>query len=509
MITISNNRFWLIEQAEKHPDQCAVASLHESLTYKELSDKSIRAAGYFWALGIAKGNNVGLFADHTFEFWITVNALWIIGAVPVPLNTRNTSAEIESQIKHAEIKFLIGCLAANDEKSSIEEKFTSLNFQNKFLFNIIQSHNSDSTTNHSAISILHSEFCIHNSALILFTSGSSGRLKAVVHTFSSLFENVCALDSFSELTANDKWLASLPLYHIGGFMILVRALISGSCVTFPVSLKYDEIKISLEHFNPTHVSFVPTTLHLLFKENVKPNDRLKYVFLGGGKAGAKLCLGAANSGWPIVKVYGSTETCSMVTALSIDELKLRPNSSGKPMGQSKIKILSKSKIRNKIMSKNEDAADGEILVHSKCLFKEYYNDAATTNARLMDNWYYTGDYGRLDDEDYLYVETRKDDLIITGGENVNPNEVENAIRSIPKVTDVFVFALDDEKWGQIICAAVAAEEILEDDLRNALKPILAGYKIPKKFFFVNEIPRNEMGKIKRTELLSILKLDLI
>ncbi len=241
---------------------------------------------------------------------------------------------------------------------------------------------------------------------------------------------------------------------------------------------------------------MPTTLDSLLKENVSPNKNLKYVFLGGGPSQTELITEAVKKSWPIVKVYGSTETCSMITALHPDEIKSKSDSSGKLIGQNKIKIMSKNK--------NDF---GEVAVFSKSLFKEYYNDQSTTNNKLKNGWYLTGDFGRIDNEDYLYIESRRDDLIISGGENITSYEVESAIKKHPFVKDVFVFALQDKTWGQIVCAAIVSETISEDVIKDFLKEKIASYKIPKRFFIVNEIPRNEMGKANRTELLKQLKLS--
>jgi O-succinylbenzoic acid--CoA ligase len=347
-------------------------------------------------------------------------------------------------------------------------------------------------------------FKIYNSALIMFTSGSTGNPKAIVHTFQSLYESVLALDSFSELSSNDTWFASLPFYHIGGYMILIRSLLTGSLVVYPASPKFEDINQTIKQSEPTHISLVPTTLRNLIDQNVKPNRNLKFVFLGGGPSETELILEAMGKSWPVVKVYGSTETCSMITALHPDELKLKPNSVGKLLGENKIKIMSLPAVLLAGKSKNDL---DEVAVFSKSLFKEYYNDQLTTNNKLKDGWYHTGDYGWIDSEGYIYIESRKDNLIISGGENIISYEVESAIKKHPFVKDVFVFGLNEKKWGQIVCAAIVSETISEDVIKDFLKEKIAAYKIPKRFFIVSEISRNEMGKADRIELLKQLKLS--
>lgn len=488
MITLSNTQHWLIEQTIKQPNNQAIIASGKTLTYQELLSECLTAANYLFSLGIIEGDRVGILFKHSYEFFVIVNALWFIGSVPVPLNTRNTNEEIQNQLHQADIKFLI-----IDE--TLQSHFASLIFQNKTYLNEITNYEVRSTK----FNPQHSTFYILNSALILFTSGSAGKPKAVVHTFNSLLESVKATDSFADLTPNDIWLASLPLYHVGGLMILVRSLVACSSVIFPGSLKFDKIKQSIKQSNPTHVSLVSTTLQKFLAEKVYPGKNLKYIFLGGGPSEGKLTLDAIEHGLPIVKVYGSTETCSMVTAFQPSETKLKPDSVGKALGTNKIKIKSMSKNDSDDFCGSGEV--GEIVVSAQALFKKYYNDQLTTDKVLKNGWYYTGDYGWLDDEGYLYIESRREDLIITGGENVSTNEVETAIKSHHLIDDAFVFALQDETWGQIICAAVASKKLSEEEIRNFLREKIAGYKIPKRFFFIESIPKNEMGKVNRVEFL--------
>jgi len=503
MISISNTGHWLIEQAALQPNKHSIITPEKILTYQNLKDESQIIANYFARLGIKKNDHVGILFDHNYKFLIAINAIWFIGAVPVPLNSRNTVEDIQSQIKQAGIKFLL-----IDE--TISPQFSKIKFKNKIriIFDdvikdqIIKSDTLNSQPCLPACSDLTESrragrFSIRNCSLIMFTSGSSGRPKAVIHTFQNLFESVRAIDSFANLQPSDIWLASLPFYHISGFIILIRSLIAGSSIAFPNSSKFEDILLAIHQFDPTHISLVPTTLLDFLNNGVSPDKNLKYVFLGGGPSDKQICIDAYEKGWPVVKVYGSTETCSMVFALNPSEIKLFPDSAGKPLGTNKIKIMNKSK----------NNGMGEIVVRSKSLFKKYYNDQSLTEAKLKNGWYYTGDYGRLDDENYLYVESRRKDLIITGGENVSAIEVETVIKSHPLVKDVFVFALNDVKWGQMICAAIVSEKISEEGIKIFLKEKLASYKIPKRFFVVPKIPRDDMGKIKQSELMKRLNLS--
>ncbi|RJQ63522.1 MAG: o-succinylbenzoate--CoA ligase [Stygiobacter sp.] len=491
MIKLTNMEHWLIEQARLSPNQIAIYTSDLRINYDKLLEQSLATAEYLSSLGIKNGDNVCILSNHSYQFWIIVNALWLLGAVPVPLNTRNTIEEISWQTKHVDAKFIITfqpTQLVSNLKFVQHISLDDFDFQGNIIPN----------------NLFHSSYYTLRSSLILFTSGSTGNPKAVVHTFKSLYESVKAMDSFFSLSSNDLWLTSLPLYHIGGFMILVRGLLSGGGVIFPNNLKHEAVIDAMAEFNPTHVSMVSTTVKRIIDEDTEPNTNLKYVFLGGGPLSPEICSKAIDAGYPIVKVYGSTETCSMIAALKSTDIYIRPDSAGFAL-TNEIKINIKDDDEN--AEDTNDSTIGEVLISSPTLFKEYYNDQQSTQTKIVDGFYHTGDYGCLDDERYLYIESRREDIIITGGENVSANEVEEALLSLPGIQDKFVFGMEDEKWGQIVCAAIVCENLSESEIKSQLKEKLAGFKIPKKFFFVEEIPRNEMGKIKRAELLRRLNLD--
>lgn len=479
----SGNEHWLIEQSQNAPGKVAIVASDRRLSYSELLQESMATAARLVEFGIRKDDNVGVLATHDHNFVVLLNAIWFMGAVPVPLNIKLTEVEIRKQLIAAGINSIV----ISDELSS---KFALAEFTNKILFEKILSNKNNiqnSTFNPQ-------KFDLSNNALIMFTSGSSGKQKAVVHTFGSLFNSVTALNDFAKLSRDDVWLASLSFYHVGGFMIPIRALLTGSTVAFPNSLGNDDVVNALEEFQPSHISLVPTTLQKMIEQNVRPNKNLKHLFLGGGPSENQLSLRAIEKGWPVVKVYGSTETCSMVSAMNSNEVNIKPGSSGKPLSNCKIKIVDE-KQNNVPVGKA-----GEIVVQAGSIMKEYFGDVTETQKALYNGWYRTGDYGMIDNEGFLFIESRRDDLIITGGENVVAKEVQEIILQNKKVSDAFVFGIDDSIWGQMICAAVVSENLSEEELKTFMKLKVAGYKIPKRFYFVDNIPRNEMSKVDRKKL---------
>ncbi|MCX7875030.1 MAG: acyl--CoA ligase [Melioribacteraceae bacterium] len=474
---ISNSNHWLFQQSINIPDKVAIISAEQSITYHELFNLSKIFANYLIQEGITPKTNVGILVNHSFEFFIILNSIWLIGAVAVPLNPNSKLEELEYQIKKTEIFFLI----------SNDEYFIKQNLN----VNLILYHN-----NHikEQFNSTYYNFNKDESALIMFTSGSTAKPKAVVHTFNSLYNHVNNLSKCINLSSDDFWLLSLPLYHIGGFMILIRSLILGSTVIFPNSLKANDIAKSF-NFSPTHASFVSTMLNNFYNDNILLPKSLKYIFLGGGPIDNELFMFFKDHYKNILKVYGSTETCSMVTLLFQNDN--YNETVGKPINEF-IEIR---------INTNENERVGEILIKSNSLFKEYYNDYEETIKKFENDFYKTGDFGYLNDNGYLVIENRREDIIITGGKNVSRNEVESEIKKIKNVEDVYVFGLSDKHWGQKLCALIQTKNIDEEEIKKHLNQKFSSYKIPKQFYFTDKIPKNELGKISKKEILSFLNLN--
>jgi O-succinylbenzoic acid--CoA ligase len=216
-----------------------------------------------------------------------------------------------------------------------------------------------------------------------------------------------------------------------------------------------------------------------------------------------LVFDAISDGWKITKVYGSTETSSFVSSISDEEIYDKPRSVGAAIKPNQIMIVNESRFQIPW------GEVGEIAVSSPAVMKGYFNDVDETEKKIEDGFYFTGDIGFVDADGYLFIESRRTDLIITGGENVNPNEVEKILIEHPEILDAAVFPLKDDDWGEIVAAAIVLKNnkssIGLDDIREFVKDDLAGFKIPKKIFFESELPRNELGKILRSKLIEKYK----
>jgi O-succinylbenzoic acid--CoA ligase len=240
------------------------------------------------------------------------------------------------------------------------------------------------------------------------------------------------------------------------------------------------------------VSVVSVMLQRLLDER---GDRtvpstFRCALLGGGPAPSSLVDRCEKIGLPVATTYGLTETCSQAATLSPADVRKRPGSSGKAL------------LPNEIRINVADSGEGEILVRGPIVMAGYFGNPAATARALDGGWLHTGDIGRIDDEGFLYVLDRRDDLIVTGGENVYPAEVESALTAHPSVVEAGVIGVDDPTWGKRVVAIIrTAADISSSDLDAHCRSLLAGYKVPREFRFVSDpLPRTASGKIRRALL---------
>lgn len=445
------------------------------ITYSDFDLHCKKRASALAGKGINSGEFVPIISENSTDFIINVFALWKLNAVPVLLNIRLTESEIIEQIKFTQSKFLI--LDPSFKKKiflkgiNVLINFSDENFESSsFPFNA----DSEAT------------------AAVFFTSGSTGKAKAVELSFNNLINSAVNGNSLLNQTNEDKWLAALPFYHIGGFSLITRAFLFGGSIIIPHSLSTDDICKSFAEYNPTLTSLVSTQLKRLMESNCRPSKNLKNVLLGGGFIDDDLIKEAQKNGWRITKVYGSTESASFVTALQCDQV--LNSSAGKPIHTNKIFIVDDE--RNELPA----GKIGEIVIEGNSIAKGYLNNPEETKRKFQNGRYFTGDIGWIDKDGYLYVEARRVDLIITGGENVNPLEVENELLKHPLILEAAVFAVEDDEWGQAVSAALITRNnsgVTTDEIRNFLKDKIAGFKIPRHIYIVDNFPRSSLGKIQK------------
>jgi o-succinylbenzoate---CoA ligase len=482
---VKSFRSWLDIQAAVNPDGSAVRAGTDRITFRELSERADKLAAQCAAFGIAPGTPVGLLTPVSVETVFVVHALIKTGAVIVPLNARLDQSELTEQITFADCTH---CIIDPNMKALLEFP------EGLRVLTIADLHGTVGAEEMSPVTI-----AMDATLAMIFTSGTSGLRKGVELSYSNFLYSAIGTLLRLEIKPDDSWLLSLPVYHIGGFAIPVRTMLCGIPIIVPLSLSTEDIGISIRDEDPSILSLVPTMMKRLIDAGVRPNRSHRVLLLGGGPVDPESVTKWRDAGWKIALTYGATETCSQVATLYPEEAS-PALSAGMPLPFNRIRITDDE---GSVLPHNET---GTIEVSSPAVMKGYYKQRELSGEVIRDGWYRTGDFGRLDERGYLHVDSRRTDLIVSGGENVNPVEVESALRGHPAVDDVTVFPYPDPEWGQIVAAAVVLRSPPPTlgEITKFLSGRLASYKIPKKLYPLESIPYTEHGKINRRKILDLI-----
>lgn len=470
---------WLAQRTYLTPHKVALSYGNRQWTFLEMEQEAMRYAQKLKTAGFSEGDRIALMGASTVEMVFIIHGCLLCGLEMVMLNHRLTSEEINWQIEDAEIKMVIFADQFNEKVGSLPiEKlsFSKLGQYDESSFAVIRNWDPRKTIT------------------IMYTSGTTGFPKGVRQTAEN--HTTSALSSLLNLglAEEDVWLCTMPLFHISGFSILVRSIIYGMEVR--LYEKFDAEKATREIMagSVTRMSVVTVMLQQILAEMEKMNGfahpNFKTMLAGGGAVPKDYLQRALNCHMPVLQTYGMTETSSQTATLSAGDALRKIGSAGKPLFFNEIKIKD-------AVHANEH---GEIYIKGPHVTPGYigrYRDKQP----LVDGWLPTGDIGYLDEEGYLYIVDRRSDLMISGGENIYPAEIENSLAGHPKVREVGVCGKKHPKWGETPVAFIVADgEVSSDELLAFCKGRLANYKIPTEIVFVDALPRNASNKLLRREL---------
>lgn len=435
---------WLSQRAQACPDRCALIADGTSLTYAELESEATVAARRLAARGVRRDAPVAITLDPGLAYVVTVHALMKLGAVAHPINTRLSSAEVDAEIERIHPVVTVG---TDPDLGQTQADMPLLGE--------------------------HDLEAIH---CRLLTSGTSGSPRSVGLTYGNhLFSAVGSAFNIG-VEPTDRWLCCLPLFHVGGLSIVMRSVIQGTAAVIHDGFDVDRIAASLEGDGVTMLSLVTTQLTRLLEAGVDLLP-LRAILVGGGPVPDDVLSEAIARGATVVQTYGLTEACSQVTTLEPSQAERKIGSAGRPLLTTHLRIK-----------------DGEILVQGPTVAPGCADE---------DGWLHTGDIGRIDDEGFLYVTDRLGDMIVTGGENVLPAEVEAVLLRHPSVADAAAVGRADSEWQEAVTAVVVlrnGEDVSADEIRSHCAAALAGFKVPKRVEFVAELPRTASGKLLRRQL---------
>ena len=475
---------WLAHRADALPSAVALIDDAGEHTYAELDSRVDRVASALWRRGIRRGDRVAMLAWNAPDVVELIHAVARLGATLVPLNARLRAGELAFQLRDADVAVFIADAAL---AQTAGEAAAEAGLPGPLVFPLGE----EGLAGFERAGVRDAD----DPLCIMYTSGTTGLPKGVVLTYGNFFASAAGSAFNLGVLPGDRWLACLPLFHVGGLSIVIRSALYGT--TAVLHRQFDEraVSASLRNDGVTHISVVATMLQRLLDIDPAPCPaQLRVVLAGGGPVPEPLLERAATLGYPVVQTYGLTETASQVATLAPADAIARLGSAGKPLVTTQLRIDARP------------GEAGEILVAGPVVTPGYFRRPEATRAAIRDGWLHTGDIGRLDRDGYLYVLDRRDDLIVSGGENVYPAEVEAVILRHPGVREAAVVGLPDAAWGQVVAAAVVAEDGFDAaGLKEWMRAHIAGYKVPVRIEKVASLPMTASGKVQRRLVRELLE----
>ena len=517
-----------------HPDRLALIDGDQRLSYHELNTAVAELSACLTAHGIQQSQRVAVLLDRSRDSVQLVHALVRIGASLVPLNTRLTADEMDYQVENAACNWILrttpsplGGRLGRGLDSSTHVDDLPRNAPDPYLVGTLE---------------LDAEFGI------LFTSGTTGKPKGARLLWKNIFASAKASAERLGAYPDDRWLLTLPLYHIGGLSILLRSALYGTAVILPNftddQFNLTQLQARMQVTQPTMISLVPTMLHRLLDDAARSThlrrssliangeiasaeelprkfpESLRLILLGGAAASLKLLERTFAQNLAVAMTYGLTECASQVATATPDEARQKSGSVGKPLLGVRVEI------RDDEGQALPSGEIGNIHVAGDVVMSGYLHQAE------VQEWLRTGDLGYLDADGDLFIVQRRSDLIVSGGENIYPAEVEAVLLQHPNVESACVVGIPDKQWGQRVAAAIvvrrtsfdgtmpnneqnahrhsniqgdgATHHQFEKEIIAFCRQHLAGYKIPRKIRVLDALPQTASGKVKRQDVVNLL-----
>lgn len=490
--------YWIKKWATIQPEKIAIISENQQWTYKQLDEK-IKGVAHFLRneLNIEEGEKIAILSQNNAEYVALLFAIAMLQCVAVPLNVRLTESELSYQIKDSQSFYLFYEEPFNDVAHELQKK---MNIQSVPMGNLscIPFTENVSGTTHKVKE--------NNPFIICYTSGTTGNPKGAVLTQKNMFYNALNNITALDITSQDRTIVLLPLFHIGGIgLFAFPTLFVGGTIVIAHKFHPGKVLNMIETNRVTIVMGVPVMHqevinHPAFEHTDLSSVRLFYS--GGAPCPTQLIQRYMAKGFTFGQGFGLTETSPSVFMLSVDDARRKIGSVGKPVLFCDIKIV------NEIGDSVQANEVGHLLVRGNNVFKEYWNLEDETKEAFRDGWFITGDLASMDEEGFVYVAGRQKEMIISGGENIYPLEIEKVILSIEDVHETAVVGMEDQKWGEVPVAFVVLKgnsTVTKEQILAHCKKHLGKYKIPKMIQFTNELPRNSTGKIQKNKLINLIE----
>jgi len=491
----------ILKQADLSADRAAILFEGQSWTYGEFAQRVRKIAGLFKERGVCMGDRVAFLGFNQPAFLETMVAANALGAIFVPLNFRLTGEELAFIISDAGVHTLIVDPVLT---AVIEPVLDRLPCRQYFevgdvtaKFEALEPAMVEASALHEAVLL-----GAHDTLLIMYTSGTTGLPKGAMLTHGNfVWNNINASYAFGGIR-DDVTLSTAPLFHIGGLNTgVITALQLGNPLVILRNFEPGDVLALIEQHQVTHMFGAPA-MFLFMSQHPKFDETdlssIKMFIVGGAPVPEPLLRLYGERGVQFCQGYGLTETSPFSSFLGPDKALEKLGSAGLPPVLSDIRIVDAD---NRPLGPNER---GEICLSGPNIMKGYWNrPEATASAIDTEGWFHSGDIGYLDEEGFLYICDRVKDMVISGGENVYPAEVESVLFAHESVAEVAVIGLPDDKWGEAVTAVVAlnaGHELSLEELRAFAADKLAKYKLPLRLHIVDALPRNPAGKVLKFQL---------
>ncbi|HET6571391.1 MAG TPA: long-chain fatty acid--CoA ligase [Solirubrobacterales bacterium] len=487
--------------AERAPEAPAVRLGEVELSYGELDERSARLATLLLEKGLDVGDRVGVMLPNVPEFPVAYYGVLRAGGIVVPMNVLLKRREIAFYLEDSGAKLLLAWhgFAAEAEAGAADAGAEAIEIEAAAFAELLAGYE-------PAADVV--ETADDDTAVILYTSGTTGKPKGAELTHANLARNAdVSRRTTCEVGPGDVVLGSLPLFHSFGQTVAMNASIAaGACLTLVPKFEPGEALATMQRDRVTHFYGVPTMFGALLHEPERERfdtAALRTCITGGASMPVEVLRGFEDAfGAKVMEGYGLSET-SPVASSNHPDRERKPGSIGTPIEGVEMKLVDEND------AEVAQGEVGEIVIRGHNVMKGYWQRPEATAEAMRGGWFHSGDMARVDEDGYFFIVDRKKDLIIRGGYNVYPREVEEVLYEHPKIREAAVVGVPHDEWGEEIGAAVVlleGERLSPEEVSAYVKDRIAAYKYPRLVWFVDELPKGPTGKILKREIEAPAKL---
>ena len=484
----------LTQHALDRPEETAIIFEGNEWTYRDLYHNAKKIAGYLQSRGYRKGDIIAQFMMNSDLFMAVYYGVQLAGCTVMPVNTKLAAPEVDYIFMHSEAKVLF-----YDDAVAQTLEATNTHFEEELNLQDIRAILEDDSYSDDEFASLEAD----DTAVVMYTSGTTGKPKGVMLSHRNIYETAEIWSESMNMTRDDRMYICTPLFHCAGSHVFaVPTMYRGGTVIIAESFSPDHTLAHLEETSATIFFGVPAMYTILLNKPELTTHNFEHLRL--------FCYGAAPMPYELVKrlkeafpkvavqnLYGQTENTPAATSLLDEAALTKIGSVGKPLARTEVKLVD---------AEGEEVPVGEvgeICVRGPQVMKGYLRNPEETSAAIRNGWLYSGDLGRFDEEGYLYIVDRKKDMIIRGGENIYPIEIEEVLYQMPEILEAAVVGVPHEVYGEVAKAFIALKEgksLSEAEVLQYARTQLAKYKVPAEVEFVGSLPRNASGKVLKHTL---------